>query len=157
MVAEVVRLVGGLAGGVQQVQVDVLERVEAVLRVDQEGGGVGDVVGIEHPVDVFGRETHAVRKPQGTLSTAVHEEQAHEESSVGPARQLVPRRIHFSTDSLGRLRKVMRQSRECSGGGAGNRTRVRPGSFRSSTCVAALSLLGPGASCGTAPGGPVTV
>ena len=42
-------------------------------------------------------------------------------------------------------------------GGAGNRTRVRAGFFRTSTCVAALSLLGPGASCGTAPGGPATV
>ena len=42
-------------------------------------------------------------------------------------------------------------------GGAGNRTRVRAGFFRTSTCVAALSLLGPNASCGTASGGPATV
>ena len=55
------------------------------------------------------------------------------------------------------LVRVRRHSYCLTCGGAGNRTRVRPGSFRSSTCVAALSLLGPGASCGTAPGGPVTV
>ncbi len=42
-------------------------------------------------------------------------------------------------------------------GGAGNRTRVRAGLFRTSTCVAALSLLGLNASCGTASSGPVTV
>jgi len=38
-------------------------------------------------------------------------------------------------------------SRMC--GGAGNRTRVRSGLLRPSTCVAALMLLGPRASCGT--------